>query len=220
MKEGKFIAGGSEKRVYEHPTDPEKIVKTYKTENEDFERVNSNKVRARYYLGKLLHILYPKNFPDINLSSSKPNQVVMERKNLDPEHLEIFKIENKAKEAGRSLAKGEDDQIYSILEARRHDPSIAELKMRMTEMGIDLDHGGINYAYDEVRNVIFVDNVHPWDYTYDEDEEPVHPNFDVKKLTDAIALLESEEERKVAATYLKRLEALFIEEKKRLEEKK
>ena len=86
MKE--IIGGGFEKRVYVDEHNADKVVKVY-LEKEGGE----NKARARFYLGKILHMLFPENFPNIHLSASgkipfdkHTQKVVMEKKELDQWH--------------------------------------------------------------------------------------------------------------------------------------
>ena len=57
-----ILATGSEKRLYNHPEDPKKAIRKYMNEKAS----SPTRLKHDFYLSKILHMLYPKNFPDIH----------------------------------------------------------------------------------------------------------------------------------------------------------
>lgn len=76
------IGEGADKVVYDHPTDPTKVVAVFKYDDKDI-----NAIKRRFYVNKVLHMLYPDNIPDISLASSNPMSLILEKasgEQLDP----------------------------------------------------------------------------------------------------------------------------------------
>ncbi len=211
MKEGKFIGGGRDKEVYENAHNPEQIIKRYTAEV-----ASAHKAVARGYLGKILHILLPKNMPAMHISSSSPNQVVMERKDIsaDADHTMIMR-------ASSGLDKGTQAlHMDAARRTKRHaDPAVVEIKNKLLELGIEPDTSAQNFAKDELGEMIYVDNVEPWTGIWADPESedpkwrlPLLSNFDEEKLAKAIHQIPDKITRKSAEIYLTRLVSLFKEE--------
>ncbi|MEX2033542.1 MAG: hypothetical protein WD889_03275 [Candidatus Colwellbacteria bacterium] len=69
------LGEGREKVVFVSPDDPEKVVNIIKEGAE-----SSELVKGRFYLTKILHILYPQHIPDMYVSASEPH--IMERERI------------------------------------------------------------------------------------------------------------------------------------------
>lgn len=76
MREGKFIKSGGERKVYEDLDHPDRLIKVAHNYLEEA----PNFIKARFYLTKILHLLFPKNIPDMKAASFHPNKLVVERK--------------------------------------------------------------------------------------------------------------------------------------------
>lgn len=85
-REGHMIAAGIERQVFEDLDNPDMVLK--RDRNED---LAPRKARARFYLGKLLHLLLPEHVPQIHESTTIPPRMKMERKTLDAEHVSMSK---------------------------------------------------------------------------------------------------------------------------------
>lgn len=70
----KPLGEGREKTIFVSPDDPEKIIGIFKEPAESAEEV-----RARFYLTKILHILYPQHIPDMHASISEPHAIEADR---------------------------------------------------------------------------------------------------------------------------------------------
>lgn len=59
-----IIGIGTEKIVYQHPEDSNKAIRKYINKKAS----SPERLKSDFYLSKILHLLYPKNFPDIYMS--------------------------------------------------------------------------------------------------------------------------------------------------------
>jgi hypothetical protein len=87
IKLGEKLGTGAEKTVYTDP-DNEKLAKAvfHKEAREttsDGTEQTPEYIKARFYLTKILHLLYPKNIPDMHMSASEPNMIVVDRAEHD-----------------------------------------------------------------------------------------------------------------------------------------
>lgn len=70
------IAEGSERAYFEDQHSKEKLVGVYKR------CAQPNEARSRFYLTRIINLLYPKNIPDVFLSASDPNIIVRKKEDF------------------------------------------------------------------------------------------------------------------------------------------
>src|SRR5581483_11266350 len=94
------IGSGSEKTVYPSPVDPQgEVWTTFKWDAPDLDPElrssleSPRQTESRYYFQKLLHLLRPASFPDaISFFPVSPRSLRLERREVDPEHIEMNKL--------------------------------------------------------------------------------------------------------------------------------
>lgn len=120
---------GGEKSVYEDPDNPDLAIGIFHT----YRKETPHQVKARFYLTKILHLLFPKNVPDIHMASSDPHAITVERvgdnkEEKSPDYLEKVRLQEEFERLGVSLDKNKPD----------------------------------NYKCDKDGNVVYVDSFRPW----------------------------------------------------------
>lgn len=76
VRNGQVIGEGLHKKIYQHPTDESKVVAVFKHQAWPLEMIKS-----RFYLNKILHLLFPENIPDIHLAASQPFSLILDKAN-------------------------------------------------------------------------------------------------------------------------------------------
>jgi hypothetical protein len=218
MKEGFPIAGGSEKLIYEDPASPNRVIKKYREK----ETRETNLVRARFYLAKILHGVLPENFPDIHQSASQPNQVIMDRVIVDNDHAEIQKVLKSTSEQYVHLGALEREKFKQYRNERKADPRVIQLVQTLKEIGIDFDQASLNFSLEEDR-AIYLDTIEPWGESIDRDDDNksvLKKNFHPEKLRLAIQALPDSTEQHRLLGYHERLVDLYASEKTAFDEDK
>jgi hypothetical protein len=191
------IGEGGEKNVFQDPIDPKNKVRIeFKHGMKDV-----NQIKGRYYLQKIIHLLFPKNTPDIYLAGAKPNSHLrMQRIKADSAHEEMQKIIFRMKSFTDS--PGESERLSELERKTTKNPKVEELIKRFHEAGIRIDTFGRNYAFDETGEVQYLDNQRPWELKGDGTISSF--NFDENLLHEAILKLPPQ--RKIdALKYFERL---------------
>ncbi len=188
---------GAEKKVYPHPSKQNAVVGIYRdnefVDNSDinpgtrsleeyvsyFSHENPERLKAKFYLTKIINTLYPKLFPDIHGATYSPHTVTVEQISNNNSDNTIMPL----KEQGEVAAKIKD------------------------EVGIRIDtRNPENFMYDSKRGTwVFIDIPTPWTYTQD---GPVR-RYDPEKLLTGIDNNLDDKDRSVAMKRLQRLEHLF-----------
>ena len=188
--------------MYNDPNNPEKVLAKFKYPEE---YGSARKLKARYYLSKILHMLFPKNIPDI-YSAGKTEDIVLslEKKNLDENNKELQKLWMSRSNSFSYLSQELAGEIHS-------DKRYIEFRDSLKEIGIGLNPSPTNLGYDEDKNLIYVDNdFDPWRLQKDGE---VSFAFNREKLEEAIGHLDESDQAR-AVNYLKRIESLAEEESK------
>ncbi|OGY99420.1 MAG: hypothetical protein A2945_01015 [Candidatus Liptonbacteria bacterium RIFCSPLOWO2_01_FULL_52_25] len=215
------IGEGGEKEVYLHPEFPEKKVVSRLKEGGWNDASSERKIKARFYLTKVLHLLLPKNIPDVHLAiHGKDKVLVSERKKMDKEHRAlaedtILKFESPHK--SKRVVSPED------LRARlgknlSQDDEVKRIERVFRDLGVAFDPSEVNFGYDEDGNMIYIDNsFNPW---YAPPRGVTKPTFEAwfneEKLLVAIRSLVGREQER-ALKYLERLKKLTQEEREAIE---
>ena len=173
----KKIGAGSEKRVYENPNNPDQAIGIF----HEYITESSEKIKARFYLTKISHLLFPQNIPDIHLAASDPHAIVVDR------------IKDKDM-SGRNYGK-----FYAAID---------EFNLKLKSVGINwIDNYYKNFIFDEQDRLFYVDSFDPWVIIGETNKNKSEPSFDKEKLESALQNLE-DEKRELGLSYLKRLEDL------------
>lgn len=187
---GKKLGEGNEKDVYIRKGRPDQVVGVYKKEWS-----SESKIKGRFYLMKLLHILYPEGTRDIYASYSEPPSVISPR------------VESKFLRKIRNNIGISDRQ--KILEIRQFTKKMSQ------DFGVYCDPMEDNFMYDEKDNLIYIDTISPWS------RGKLRPNsnkliggklnLDLGKIRIAIESL-TDQDRAKANVYLERLLILAKED--------
>src|SRR3990167_10010928 len=81
-KLGEQIGFGSEKIVYQDPNNPGKVIGVF----EEWEKKTPNQMKAMFYLTKTLHLLLPKNIPDMHWAGSESRAYQSTKAEHDDRH--------------------------------------------------------------------------------------------------------------------------------------
>lgn len=184
------VGEGNEKQVYKDPTNSEHVLSIFIENNPKY---TPQFRKGTFYLTKVLHLLFPKNIPNVHLVSTKPNT-------------------NKADFVnGTSLAEITDSK-KTPLQAKKKD-----LMEGLRQLGIPFfDFHSANLLVDKNDNLVFVDSFRPWITQGDHrnGNKRVSRLYNVEKLKQAINDKLSPEQKIEAEKYINRLEQLLDEEKK------
>ena len=178
IKKGKFLGRGEEKEVYEDPDNPhfaKGIFHEYKEESLEF-------IKSRFYLTKIMHLLFLKNIPDIHLAASKPHMIIVDRMEAPGGWRSWIKSDD-------SLEKFEDTQ---------------ELIEKLENFEVYTDSAEFNFEYDKDGNICYVDSFVPW---YVNKDGLIIPNYNPEKLEKALQELEGDKKEQ-GLSYLNRLKEL------------
>src|SRR3989344_2234097 len=149
IKTGRKLGEGGERKVYEDKDNPERVIGAfeYQGETDDDKRYLANQARGRFYLSKILHLLYPDNIRDIHGSFSDPNATI-----------------NKRVRAG---VRGRKNEYFK--DGKEKDAEIHGLRYKIyAETGANLDGFFNNFMYDQSGNLVYVDT--PDSFTFDIDK--------------------------------------------------
>lgn len=203
---------GAEKKVYQH-RDADKVVKLHNHEDVagKFEAGRERYIKAEFYLTKILHLLLPKNIPDIHLVSNKYKGSVHEKKELGKEHKLLTDYKNR--KHIDPIYTSEDTQADIGLS---RDIDRSGIEQDLKKFGINFDDGLINFGKDSEGNVIYIDSVLPWDPKHDLfPQQPFETWVNMDALKKAIVSRLQVNDQNQALKYLDRLEILIEEEKQR-----
>ena len=143
---------GAENSVFIHPDDETKINKV------SLGLESAVKRKARFYVGNILAMLYPKNFPKIHQaiqSETGQTSTTIERIPLD-EAAEIMRRFDTGLQPGFEVA---DNPIIQIHQQKIEALNKTFLK-ELEEIGfVHLDKNPSNWTFDEEGNAIYLDSV-------------------------------------------------------------
>ena len=137
----KPLGRGFQKEVFVSPDDPEKVIGIYK----EYAEETPEEVKARFYLTKILHFLYPHNIPALHLSASRPQVIVVQRVHENVGHqAESDSLKNNLFELGVSL----DTKLDNFIATGRGDVWYTDTIRPW------LRYGRKNYDGDKIREAI------------------------------------------------------------------
>lgn len=189
FKVGELLTEGNSKNVYLHPENPEQVRCVFRNECE-----SETDLKGSLYLTKILHLLFPKNIPDMYGFQYNPG---INWSYVDRQLINI----DKSKETQVSRKSQEWQSLVN---------SIGQL-------GVSLDTGNRgNFAFDDKGNFWYVDSVDSWGIR---NQNQLIANFDCAALQNAIMKL-SPDKQEEALNYFEQLKNSFEQEKSELEDKK
>lgn len=147
LKEEQQLGTGKDKKVYQDPENPNRVIKVYKAEH-----VSPDTMKFRFYATKIAHLLFPENIPDVLYSATSPNVIIRERKELDPEHAALQKLKIK-KSNGTSYAELEEALSEKYAPARK------ALKEKLEGAGFIIDRYPANYTFGPQGDLQYLEEV-------------------------------------------------------------
>jgi len=206
----KQIGEGYEKRVYEDPNNKDRVIAKF----HEYIDETPNQIKAKYYLTKILHFLFPKNIPDMHWAGSEPNAYQVDKVEVDERHRDILKYADLADEAYRKKMIGEAVDMsrknFELQDTVVSDEDVVELGEKIEKLGIrSLDKSALNFTKDNEGNVMYLDSLYAWKLKYDGSPFLF---FNFGKLENAINSL-PENNKKTATNFLQRLKELYEEER-------
>lgn len=203
--EGKALGVGDEKVVYEDPNNPELVVSLHKEDTGDRE-LSPSEMNARFYLTKIIHLLFPQSIPDIAMSASEPNLIKRKKIQFDSDHDAIRRL-RLLREEGEEPSEELIQASKRVGEKIKSDGNVLQLAKALENLGVDVDRASQNFGYDVEGNVIYIEEFNALRMAADGPQ----PWFDIDKIERAIEGLD-DKKREQASTYLERLKKLIAEE--------
>ena len=217
------IGEGDEKEIYQDPDSKGRVIARIKERENPSQRERAEMIKARYYLSKIVHMLFPDTVPDIFGASFEEERgaqnavLKIEKKSMGPKHEKIEGL----KRALEGTWENADDLAAELHTAQmamrqhlKNDPQFKKFFSEMDSLGIMIDASEVNFGYDDKGKLIYVDNsFRPWHIDGDGDSGPgrVVYHFDERALEKKIASL-PEEDRVHAVSYFERLKELADED--------
>lgn len=124
IKKQDKIEGGAQKRVFIHPDDPQKIVAIFYTDRSVYS------IKERFYVNKILNLLYPDNIPNIHLAASKPAVLVIDH------------------------VKGKEIKPWNL----KHQFHKTVIERRLRKIGILIDSNYFNFMVNQDGSVFYIDD--------------------------------------------------------------
>lgn len=154
----KPLGDGAEKMVYENPNNPEQAIGIF----HEGEPQSPELTKGRFYLTKILHLLFPKNIPDMHLAATEPNMIGVDRV---------------------------EDSARSFTLAERSGQAFRDLRVNLDSAGVTFDDYSQNLKFNKKGDLFYVDSFMPWG---EDEESVSEPWFDKEKLEAAIQNLDDD----------------------------
>ncbi|HOX41138.1 MAG TPA: hypothetical protein PK263_03015 [bacterium] len=130
-----FVGEGAEKTVFDNPYREGQLCAIYRYPRD------SATMKSRYYLNKVLHLLFPKHIPDIHLATTAPPSIIVDE----------------VKESQNTLSR-----IFNII---RKPFSARMLEYRLYRLGVGVDPSDPNFIFNKNGLINYIDN--PINYDID-----------------------------------------------------
>jgi|GEM_PF-2937896 hypothetical protein len=89
------LGKGSKKLVLQNKTNPEQAIGIFHHTDMDNKEKEARQAKKRFYINKILHLLFPENIPDIHLATSQPKTIIVDK--ISGEEVEKYHILSRAK---------------------------------------------------------------------------------------------------------------------------
>lgn len=211
-KSKKPIGEGYEKVVYSDTNNENRVVAKFK----EHVKETPNQIKARYYLTKILHLLFPENIPDMHWAGSEPHAYQVDKVETDERHKEIQKYSDMLRAGEAPWQKDEKtheeaaEKNWEMSSAVVSDKDVSAFRKKIEQLDIrSLDKSAGNYTKDSEGNVQYLDSFYAWKFRYD---GTPYLFFDFEKLEEAINSL-PDNDKKTALNFLQRLRWLYEDER-------
>ena len=191
MNKEKF-GSGKEWDVYEHPINSERLIKVSKVETLKL----PNEVIQRFYLGKILHILFPNNIPDVHAVQTKDiEKIEVQKIHLDNQSNDIrYLYQDKSITTLTQL----DLDFFNRIKVH---PDYKKLTDILNDLGLPLDPMPENFGFDTNNNLFYLDSD-----VYDPTKLRIPMSQVITNIRNYANSLNSKVYRQKVETYLVRLE--------------
>jgi len=188
-------AGGKDWTVYVDPTDENLLIKEAKGRSLSEKRMNQ-----LFHLGKLLHILFPNNIPDVcSTSVENGSKLKVQRIMLDDESETIRDLYQ-----NKSVTKLTDADLHFFNRIKAH-PNFNALRTILLELGLHIEVVPENFGFDMHNNLYYLDS---------DLIDPYEANIDARQLIGNLRAFIQKfnlgQEREQALLHLKELEDLLL----------
>lgn len=203
-------AQGREKKVEPHPTLPDHVIGKFHEA-----ALSERYVRARFYLTKIMHLLFPENIPAIYQSTTEPNQIETQRQDLDGDHLWYRKYQEKVENGAPT--NYDELRARNIENKYNRNPKAVKFQDKLHSLGIISDdiYSPVNFTLDENDNPIYLDSFSPWYVHKGIDGTGLRLKFDPAAIEEEILSLTGPDPQTAQSAY-KRLMSLYEEERSQI----
>ncbi|MBP9819569.1 hypothetical protein KBC79_02415 [Candidatus Woesebacteria bacterium] len=185
---------GKDWNVYEDPENAYLLIKEAK--NPGLEP--SKSMMQRLYLGKILHILFPHNIPDVYaVSAEKGAKLKVQKIILDGESDAIRKLYQ-----DKSITKLTQADLNFFNRIKKH-PEYEKFRSTLAKLGLYIEVAPENFGFDADDHLFYLDSD-----VLDPNEAQVEIPQLILNLRRYISEIESEKEKVQALLYLESLEKL------------
>ena len=129
---GEKLGAGGEKEVFVNQENPEHAIGIF---SEYSRKETPQQIKGRFYLTKILHLLFPKQIPDMHLASTDPHMIEVDRISVD------------------RCVPGDTFTSKEPCELRDKIKDVS---------GVFIDYFSRNFVYDKEGNLIYLDSVDPF----------------------------------------------------------
>jgi hypothetical protein len=196
------IGIGNEKRIFDHPQNPEKVIGEYR------ELLTPEEVKAIYYFAKLVDILFPGNYVTVSQAGvdkqSGKSMFIAEKIVLSEEAQRVADYGV----TDEQYLMGDESSVYTDVERAiiesveteiTTDPNVREVSTAMKLAGLPIDTVSAgNFSVSSDGSVHYLDVMQPFVVA----DSGVTLRCNTKKLYEAVAEVEDTEMRERATFYL------------------
>ncbi len=201
LEKGEPIAEGAQKEVYLAKENPNEVVAEF------HKPLTPDQIKSAYYLGKIAHLLFPKNIPDIHSAYNESNDtsvLQIQKGESDLPHQMSHRVwleVSKPIYVQRKVSSDERRAMHQHFQQTEHNPKVIKLRKEASLKGFKMDYGGQNFSQDEQGNITYLETNPAWEYR--KDGSTLYW-FDEARLQNSINEL-PEPNRTQALKYLQRL---------------
>lgn len=194
-----------------HPQDQEQILAIQRA-GEGIERNTPRKLKGMFYMTKLAHLLLPEHVPDVH----QAGETVDGQQTIDRERAPLTKGQVSYQ---KQLVAGREPRTAALFDEVRSKKESFE--KGVAQVGFELRRTSdlSNYSKDAQGNVLYLPELRPWEYTYEEPGQ-IELAYDEVALQAAINQIPDMVTRTQCVTYLERVRVLFAEEQEEMNEKR
>lgn len=209
-KIGKAIGKGVEKTVTSYGE--KNVLKIYENESDP------TILKGRFYMAKILHILYPLTFPTTHnvgrmtneMGDKKHSYIIAEKAIIDDDHRKMGELLHNSTAQHVSALSEEDQLKYRELESKMKEEGRGQDTMaKLSSLSVGFDKQLRNFSKDASGNDLYLDTVEAFKINALTGKPSL--NYDKSRLELEIDKIPDEYSRKQALTYLSRLDDLLHE---------